>query len=342
MRKIRFGVGLVIACVLAMGVSPGVMAATECDDDQILFTKYEPTVDPSLLNALLNLLGSVPVQFSFDVPFNILYDHTLHLTVNSSIPLGGVNFLVETEVGGITVTLGLPPWGTSLGVEVSHGASRNCGAEYSACTDVCDDEYNACCTYWGCDVICGPIWLYCESLCAGAWTLCEADNAARWAENGAIDLLLNENVAAIGWTGVTVEQWADVCVIRQGGHCLAIHPLVGTDVTIQNFGLILFPPGPIGDILNVLISGLVDWVLSLTDVLADFFEDDGKGVLINVFSNDIKNDGCEPVQAVRDCQSAACSVVDAPRSHPTRSASALLYFLPVAVMTGLILWRRRR
>lgn len=321
--KKRFGVGLILACLLALGLSPGVMATTECDKGAAgPYVPYEPTVDPSLLNAVLNLLGEIPIDFTYDYPFRIAFAHTLHLNIDSAISVAGVDFLVETDVGSITVTLSLPVWRTNMTATVGHTACRNCDAERTQCYANCGGDY------WcrlGCDANYGsclvdPVRLACE------------------AEKAAINLIVGNGLTAgVGFTSATVEQWADVCV---NGACQAIHPLEGTEANVNGFYVNLFPAG-ILDFLNSIISGIVG--LFVPDVIESFFvTDDGQGVLINAFSSDIKNNGCMPDQAVLTCMQAACSVVDQPRHSTAKSLNALFYLLPVGFMVGLILWRRRR
>ena len=90
--------------------------------------------------------------------------------------------------------------------------------------------------------------------------------------------------------------------------------------------------------MNGIISSLLNWLGAIDTIIEDFFEG---GALINPFARDIKNDGCMPVQEVIDCRTAGCSTVNHPRETMSRRANAVFYALPVAVLFGLLLWRRK-
>ena len=88
MKAERIGIILLLAGMLALGLSPGVRATTECDTDPVA-VPYQASVDPSLLNGVLNLLGEVDVNVPVLVPISLLYDHTLNLSLDSGIDLAG-------------------------------------------------------------------------------------------------------------------------------------------------------------------------------------------------------------------------------------------------------------
>jgi hypothetical protein len=315
MKAKRIGIVLLLAGILALGLSPGVRATTKCDTDPDAIS-YQPSVDPSLLNSVLNLLGEIDVDFTFGPGISLLFDHTLNLTVNSAINLEGVDFLVTTGVGHIEVDLALPAWAGDMTITIDHAPCRNC-----------DAEYNACCTYPFCQVPCGI-----------EWGLCEPVMLACQGEAAGIDFLLDGATAGVGFNSATVTQTADVCVL---GNCEAIHPVESTDANMTGFHLRLLPEGDllgIGEWLNGVISSLLDWFGAIDSTIEDFFEG---GALINPFARDIKNDGCMPVQEVIDCRTGGCSTVNQPRETMGRSANVVFYALPVAILFGLILWRRR-
>ena len=237
MKKNR--VGLITLTVLLLGLVIAPWAnATICDDAGS--NDYLPTVDVALLNAVLSLLGTIPVDMAFDQSINLLFDHTMTINVDSAINLGGVDFLVTPAVGSIVVALNLDAWAGDMTIEMTHAPCRDCAQEYSDCTSDCDDDYDECCTYWGCEIPCGIVWTACEAVCAGARVACEVVETACQAEGAGIDLLLDGTTAGLGFDSAVVEQEADVCVTED---CEAVHPLVGTDVTINGFDLLLFPEG---------------------------------------------------------------------------------------------------
>jgi len=343
MKENRFVPNLIIITLLNFGLAPGIFA-TVCDDDPDAID-YEATVDINLLNALLDLLGEIPVEYTYERPINNYYDHTLHLTLRSGINLAGIDFMVTPTAGSIEVELSLPAWSAYWTLTVSHALCRWCGGEHSECVQACDANYYACCTYFGCEFNCGPPWTACLAACAEDRVLCEADRALCLNEGAVIDDLLQGYTTGMSYTSATVEQVADVCVLSTD--CSAVHPLVLTDATLNGFYLKLFPTGDpygIGSWLNGTISALANWYIDTLNIVESFFVDNhtGEGVLINTFSNDIKNDGCAPDPAVMECRGAACSMTTQKDVSDRTAASILLYSLPLLVIGGLIFWRRKR
>ncbi len=336
---------LMIVALLPFGFAPGVFA-TVCDDDPDAID-YQAIVNIDLLNATLNLLEEIPVEYTFDQPISLYYDHTLHLTMRSGINVAGVDFIITPAVGSIKVELSLAAWSAYMTLTISHATCQWCGGVHSDCINACDSNYYACCTYLGCQFNCGPTWASCLAGCAEDRILCEADRALCLNEGAAINDLLQGATIGLNFSSATVEQVADVCALS--ADCSAVHPLVSTDATLNGFYLKLFPTGDplgIGSWLNGTISNLVNWHIDTHNTIESFFVNNqtGEGVLINAFSNDIKNDGCAPAPAVTECRQAngaACSVAKADVSA-RQGASMLLYSLPLLVIGGLIFWRRKR
>ena len=259
MKAKRIGIILLLAGILALGLSPGVRATTECDTDPAAIP-YQASVDPSLLNGVLNLLGEVDVNLPFAVPIDLLYDHTLNLTLDSAINLRDVDFMVTTDLGSIEVELALPAWETDMTITIDHAPCRNCGAELDDCEDDCSDDYDDCCTYPLCELVCGPIQGVCLAACGAEWLVCEGDVVLCQGEAAGIDVLLDGATAGVSFNSATVTQTADVCV---NGTCEAIHPVESTDANMVGFHLQLLPEGDplgIGEWLNGIISSLLDWL----------------------------------------------------------------------------------
>jgi hypothetical protein len=341
-RGRNIGAVLVLSSLLTFGLSPGVFGTTVCDTDPEA-VRYTPSVDPTLLNALIDTLGGIDVLTTSSAGVGLLYSHTLHVTLDSFIDLAGTDFIVTPGFGSLEVELAIPGWSSNLTTSMSHAACRNCSAEYNSCTDDCDDDYDDCCTYFGCEVICGPIWVGCEALCAGARGVCEADVLLCIGEREAIDFLLSGHSFGMSFSSASVTQTADVCVTAD---CGVANPLESNVADLSGFSLDLFPTGDplgIGSWLNGIISSLVNWVLNIESIIAGFFvTPQGDGVLILPFSADIASDGCLPVQEVVDCAGGGCSTVDAQAGALGRSANLLFYGLPVVLLLGLLLWRKRR
>ncbi len=334
---------LLLSSLLILGLSPpGAEATSVCDTDPAA-VRYTPSVDPTLLNALVDTLGAVDVTSTSSRNASLLYGHTLYVTLDSEIDLGGADFIVTPGFGTLEVELAIPGWSTNLSTTMSHSACRDCGNEYDSCVNDCDDDYDDCCTYFGCEAICGPIWLACEGLCAGAYPVCLADVGLCIAEREGIDLLLSGHAFGMSFSSASLTQTADICV---SGNCEPEFPEETTIADLNGFTLHLFPTGDplgVGSWLNGLVSGIVNWALNIEAAIADFFvTPDGQGVLILPFAADIVSDGCLPVQQVADCTGGGCSIVDRQAGALGRGANLLFYGLPVAFLAGLLLWRRKR
>jgi hypothetical protein len=331
-----------VSCLLGLASSTETQATTICDTDPAA-VPFRPTVDPTLLNALIDTLGAIDVTKTTSSNVSLLYGHTLHVTLDSLIDLGGADFIVTPGFGSLEVELAIPGWNANLLTSMTHAACRNCSSEYNSCVNGCDSSYNSCCTYFGCEVICGPIWVGCEGICAGAVPICETSAAACAAEGAGVNLLLSGYNFGLSFSSASVTQTADICV---SADCNVPNPLESTIADLNGFTLHLFPTGDplgIGSWLNGIISGLVNWALNIENTIAGFFETpEGDGVLILPFAVDIATDGCQPVQEVIDCAGGGCSTVDRPPATIGRRANLLFYGLPVAFLLGLLLWRRKR
>ena len=306
---------LLLICMMTLGGSIGAYAETICDTD-VNAIPYEPTLDvTTFLNDLLNFMGS-----SGDVPLEITSDeileglantHLLLMDITTSMDISGVSFSVIPAVGSLDVNLSLPGiTDADVLLSVIHADCYDPEA-YSSCTDAC-----------GLDVFC---LLACEA--------CEL-------ENSIFDGILDGQTALVSWNSAQITQTADICVT---GDCQAVHPLESTTVVTEGLVFdLLEPDGGIWGWLYGAINALIPSMIDLDAEIAESFEDDSGPLLIEVFSLDIKNDGCSPVPEVTNCQGAACSMATKPDVSARQGASLLLYSLPVLVMGGLILWRRRR
>jgi hypothetical protein len=341
-RKRTYGSVFLLACILTLGLGSGALATTVCDTDPDA-VPYTPTVNPDRLNALLDTLGSIDIDYVFNVPVSLLFSHTLNLSMNSAIDLAGVDFIVTPGLGTLEVELAIPAWSTSLSTSMSHAACRNCGSEYNSCLDGCDDDYDDCCDYFGCELICVPILVACDAGCLGALGLCEPVELACEGEGAAIDLLLGGNNFGMSFASASLTQTADICV---EGNCRPSFPAESTVADLSGFSFQLFPETDIlgvGEWVNDLITGLINWIVDIENTIADFFETpDGQGVLVLPFAFDIYTDGCLPPREVIDCIAGGCSTVERPKGRIGRGANLVFYVLPVAFLLGISLWSRRR
>jgi hypothetical protein len=73
-----------------------------------------------------------------------------------------------------------------------------------------------------------------------------------------------------------------------------------------------------------------------------FVDSSGKGLLIEVYHNDIVMDGCSPIPAVGQCLNGVTNAAGLVRGPKSTGINGLLYLLPVLVSTGAVITRRRR
>ncbi len=162
--------------------------------------------------------------------------------------------------------------------------------------------------------------------------------------------------ASAGFDDLNITQRADTCVL---GDCTAVHPLESTNANLVNFdvdltgfgscGVHLDFPDPFPDLdfdpcqgLDPLIESLLEPELesAIEDV---FVNPQGAGTLIQVFSREIKKDGCADIPEVKNCKAGqTASVAGLLRAPRNPALSAALYLLPLGLVGGLVFRVRRR
>ncbi len=311
MKDKQFGLILLVAGVLVLGLVPGVKAVSVCDTDPACVS-YEPTADLDQLEAQLDLLGSADLFWEDTGAYSPgtlfpLFNHTLTLTLDSTVSLEGAGALITPAPGSIEVQLVLPPWQDALDVSMDHDCP-DCTADYNDCVAPCDTNlatcnnecttgYNTCysnclatmplcplccqtsCgTLWApCKPACTVLWVGCEGQCFGAAGLCAPFEVACTAESNLIENFLLQDSYELSFDSATVTQTADVCMT---GDCEPISPLENTSVVLDTFMIHLFNAGEIGDWLNGIFTGFASWPDELPAIIADSFEGaGGQGVL---------------------------------------------------------------
>jgi hypothetical protein len=306
----------VVLCVAQAG------ATTPCDTDPNR-VPFQATVDPTVLNFLLSLLGN-PELRTPDVNLTLsglCVDHQIGIATGvSHLPFGQAPFTVTPALGSLRVDLDLPgPY--EVGID---------GRDYSAvnCSSICRVEV----PYLG-----------------------EVFNGCN-IESAIVRPVLSLLHATVAWDDIKVSQVADTCVL---GDCTAVHPLERSSVSLTNFdidltgfgscSIFLDFPDPLPDLgpfdpcqgIDPLIEALLRPVLE--DTVNKFLvTSDGKGLLIEVFANDIGTDfGCIPIPEVANCKKAS-PVAGAVRRPQDFGVNALFYSLPLGVAGVLSLRLRRR
>jgi len=295
------------ASAVTSQAAPSILAATQCDTDPAA-VPFQATVDPSLLNDYLTSLPNVPVGKTYPVGFGgICVDHRLDIVLAGSAATQQSAFLVTPSLGALQVQLYLGVLNGSLAVQ--NYRTINCGG-------------------FGCfDWVCA-------------------------AEEAAVRAMIGSFNGSVSASSVQVTQLADTCVL---GDCTAVHPLDSTTATVAGFNLNVLGSCEVCfldwcldpcSFINHAIRDLIDWLVDIGDLIAGFFvADDGTGVLINIFANDIVKDGCLPVSEVIQCRRAgapAPAVAGFVRAPRGGGLNALLYAVPLFLAIGAIVRLRRR
>jgi len=373
MKKKPFGLILLMVAFLAF-CTVSATNATICDDDPDAIP-YLPTISsPFLINGILNTLNEVTiVDYNPSFPFTENFEHTLNVVMASTINFAELDYVISVYNGSIEVELLLPAWEADMFLTLDHAPCRDCITEWNECAAPCDPAYDACMVpcgtnydacVAGCDVN-NPLYQLCMDACATARNLCtggcalardacfagcdfakvgcDAEVVACNFEADLLDNILNGQTITMSYDDSRISQVADVCVT---GTCEAVHPHESTTVNLVDFHIQYFPeddPLGFGYWLNTKVTEMVNNEVSIADTLRDLMiGDEGEALLVGTFSNEIKTDGCGQAQAVKDCLGSACSMTTGPDLNARKIASILLYSLPLFVMAGLILWRRKR
>jgi hypothetical protein len=324
-RKPILATWTLIAAALLLGLAPAAQATTVCDTTAGA-VPFEATLDPAVLNGLLALLGTIPVNTpaTFFQLGGVCVDHRVPITFNLiSLNLGTSPFTTQTSNGRVQVNLNVPgPNGQPFEIGID-------GSDYQAvnCDSVCVVEIPYIGTFSGCDVEAGI----------------------------ARPIFSLFNVGA-EWDRVTISQVADTCVLPG---CTPVHPLETTTVALPGFdidatafgscNMCVDFPSPF-DFLDFCINPCDGIDGLLTNLIRPVIEDaieaamapGGQGLLISVFSSEILMDGCAEIPAVQDCKNppvAANGMIRAPRDHGLNWA---LYSLPLVFGIGLTVRARRR
>jgi len=141
---------------------------------------------------------------------------------------------------------------------------------------------------------------------------------------------------------IWVTQEFDTCILNE--NCERAFPVESTVVTLDGFDL---------EIDGGVFEFLIEWMLEL---LAPFIIDDfivmafepleGETSLVMMKPFLMTADGCRPPDEYIACMTGGgCSTAlqeEATGQGTNRTTSAMLYMLPVVVLFGLLIWRRKR
>ena len=317
----RAALALLTLGVLSLAPIPTVHA-TQCDTDPTA-EPFESSVDESAINSLIGLVDPPVVDLSDGVNFDfpgLCTDHRVNLFASLfAVPIDGPPFMVTPSPGSIEVNLFLGPFSTAVGTRDYTGI--NCS---SWC--VVEIPYTGL-TFSGCDI-----------------------------EEAIVGTVFDDQTASASWTDTNLTQVADTCILT--GDCSVLHPLEFNDANLLGFDVdatgfadcevcIDFPdPIPDPPCLNPCagLDPLIELVLEplLESALESAIVDgEGNGLLIEIFSKQIAKDffGCIDDPAVKACKQNSVAGLS---GTGTRTFSAVLYLLPLALAGGLALRLRRR
>ncbi len=311
---------IALAAALVM-VSATTSADTVCDSTPNA-VRFTPTVNADGLNNLLATLGARSVNVD-DVPVTFggfCTDHQITVSPGFvQIPFGDAPFTVTPGLGSVKVDLFVSgPF--ELGFNGRNYRRVNCDSSCVIELPYIGEVFDGCAI-----------------------------------EGGLVGPIIRGLNASAGWDDLTVSQTADTCVL---GDCTAVHPLESTSATIHGFDIDLTGfgscpieidfPDPIPDVgfdpcdgLDGLIADLLEPTL-VGAIEGAFVNNEGKGILIQVFSFQIVKDGCLPIPEVRECKQAQTPIAGLVRTPRNRVLNAALYLVPLGIVGGIALRKRRR
>lgn len=324
-RSRRAATIALIALPALFGFAPQSRAATICDSDAAA-VDFEATVNADLLNDFLSGVGEVPIDLGTAIPVTfggLCTNHRFDLVATAAgIVVDGAPFTVTPGFGSIQVDLTMGGFNTSLGTR--NYRTTNCSSICVATLPLVGEVFN------GCSV-----------------------------EGTLVGTVVNNRTAHASWDGTQVTQVGDTCVL---GDCTAVHPLETTNATLFNFDIdatafgscsfcINFPApfdaldicGNPCDFLDPLITSLLRPRFE-SALEGAFVDDQGNGVLIDVFHTDITKDffGCFDIPEVRECRQNSVALAGMAGAPVDRSYNAIFFALPLALAGGLALRLRRR
>ncbi len=185
-RRRHKGVAL-LSCILMLGLCPAADSETICDSPGAV--TFEPSVDPTLLNGIIDLLEELDLSFTLedtiDIPLQILYSHTIESGIDSVIPIEGAEFIVDASQGSLEVSLLYDtPWEDVATMTATHDERCyiDCNGSIEQCSDACYAESLACdqnCYAQSaiCDDNCYAESYICDQNC---WTSCVNQCDANW------------------------------------------------------------------------------------------------------------------------------------------------------------------
>jgi hypothetical protein len=300
----RLGFVVLFLCLLGVGLSPNVNADTECDDPGI-YGEYLATIHQSyeeMINSLLNYIGDIALN-------NMTITETLFITCEHTI---NITMLEGTVVSVDDLDFQVVNEVGKFAVHMfMNGSQQNPVLEGS--THITVD-------HWGHPILCAI-------------------------ENGILDAMLDDQTFGIRMAGGELIQEVDVC-ITGAPECMAIHPMEEHSITVQGLELDILGDGW-GDLIDNIVSWLANiFMPAFSGLILDDLEDkNGMGLLIKVFHFDIVRDGggCTPIPEVTACKGGVgCATIAQPGRTVSRRANFLWYGLPIALMVGLIVWRRKK
>jgi hypothetical protein len=140
---------------------------------------------------------------------------------------------------------------------------------------------------------------------------------------------------------IWVRQEFDTCILNED--CEIAFPVASTVATLDGFDL---------EIEAGVFEFFIEWILEL---LAPFIIDDfivmafepieGETSLVMMKPFLARGAGCRPPDEYIDCRMGGCSTAlqgKATGQGTSHTTSAMLYLLPVVVLFGLLIWRRKR
>ena len=323
MKRNALGLYTVFVLVLGMSLNAG---ATVCDEEDF-YADFTSGVNVDRIDWWANLIRTIPIdienlEVSLPIPddFPVEIDSDLLNALEPFIfGIHSFDFTMHTEADLIhEAEYAVTSQPGEVTIELALGAEG--GASYLEADIIFGNVTSDCSMY-------DTIW---EIIPYGFCLVTE----------GIFNMLIEDGSVFFSIDTIDVTQQIDTCIIQPGGACQAVAEVSSTTITQTGY----HTDTEFGNIMDNLISWLTNGMIA--DFIRLAFSPDGEMSTLIMLAPYLitQADGCTPPPELSLCSGAACSTTPQIIMDGTgrRVANSALYVLPMVVLFGLIIWRRRK
>ncbi len=333
MKRNILGLCIVLALVLGISVTAW---ATKCDEEDF-FADFTTGLDNYRLDWWANLIKEIPIN----LPSTPRDENEQLLYTDMTIPLPD-DFPISIDMGA----LGEAIWGThtfEFHLETSADLINEVVSQVTVIPGEVTIELDmgtpGGLPYLDAFVAFGDVTNDCTGLNPLQLLGCTANNVV-------FNLMQYKDLSFTIDT-ISLEQTIDTCIIRPNGSCATYAEVSTTTAEISDFQIHHFNWDWLNNLLEMLTRGFIHNFIEMAFALDVEIDDDEetKSTLFLLYPYLItQSDGCSPPPEFSLCTGSACSTTPQVIMDPARRqiANLALYILPMALLFGLIIWRRRK